>query len=327
MNDNLIRKTEKIDIILDTDTYNEMDDQFAVLWALAASDQLTVRALTAAPFLNSRSVSPADGMEKSYQELIRIAGLVDREADGLIFRGAPCYLPDCCTPVVTPAAERIVELARTARRNGTRLKILGIAALTNIASALLIAPEIADTVDVIWLGGQPYEWPVQDEFNFRQNVAAVRVVFESGALEAHIPCIHGAETLITTLPELEERCFSQSRVGLYLKELAGQFMSRTSSRIIWDISTVAYLCVPEAFWLEDATLPVLGNDGRWIAGSDSGRRTRLVRRIERDLVFDRLFERIQGLSDSSAPDPRRLSVLRGSACGGEKVYEQIPAIG
>lgn len=306
MYSNSIRKMEKIDIILDTDTYNEMDDQFAVLWALAASDQLVVRALTAAPFLNNRSVSPADGMEKSFQELLRISGLLDRDPAGLIYRGAPCYLPDCCTPVVTPAAERIVEIAREARQNGSRLKILGIAALTNIASALLIAPEIADSIDVIWLGGQPYDWPAQDEFNFRQDVAAVRVVFESGALMAHIPCIHGAETLITTLPELEERCFISGRIGNYLRELAESFMCRGSSRIIWDISTVAYLCVPEAFEKEMITLPHLGEDGRWVIGSDSGRRAWLVRHIARDPVFDQLFERLRSLN--CAAGGKRLAV-------------------
>ncbi len=327
MNDNADRKMEKIDIILDTDTYNEMDDQFAVLWALAASGQLSVRALTAAPFFNDRSVSPADGMEKSYQELVRIAGLVDRESAGLIYRGAPGYLPDCRTPVISPAAERIVELAREAGRCGRRLKILGIAALTNVASALLIAPEIAEVVEVIWLGGQPYDWPTQDEFNFRQDVAAVRVVFESGALLAHIPCIHGAETLITTLPELEERCFLPGRVGNYLRNLAGQFMRRGGSRIIWDISTVAYLCVPEAFVLDVVALPCLGADGRWIAGSDSGRRARFVRHIERDPVFDRLFDRLQELSDSSSPGLHRLAAPRGVFGDGESGYRQVPAIG
>ena len=54
-------------IILDTDTYNEIDDQFALAWAVL-SDKIDLLSVNAAPFLNNRSTSPADGMEKSYNE-------------------------------------------------------------------------------------------------------------------------------------------------------------------------------------------------------------------------------------------------------------------
>ena len=144
-NDNWRFGAEKNDIVLDTDTYNEMDDQFAVLWALLSPERLNVRALTAAPFLNEQSASPADGMEKSFLELERIVELSGRNPQGLVWRGSAAYPPDRRTPVLSPAAFRIAELAREARRNGTRLKILAIAALTNVASALLLAPDIAES--------------------------------------------------------------------------------------------------------------------------------------------------------------------------------------
>jgi len=56
----------KIDVVLDTDTYNEVDDQFALSYMLKSDDKLNVKALFAAPFFNSNSTSPADGMIKSY---------------------------------------------------------------------------------------------------------------------------------------------------------------------------------------------------------------------------------------------------------------------
>ena len=39
----------KVRMVLDTDTYNEVDDQFAVAHALLSPDQMTVEALYAAP--------------------------------------------------------------------------------------------------------------------------------------------------------------------------------------------------------------------------------------------------------------------------------------
>ena len=69
---------KKKNLILDTDTYNEIDDQFAVTYAMVADD-INILALTAAPFHNHRSSGPADGMEKSYHELIKIRDLNDPE--------------------------------------------------------------------------------------------------------------------------------------------------------------------------------------------------------------------------------------------------------
>ena len=55
-------------IVLDTDTCNEIDDQFALVYALI-SPELHVEAVHAAPFLNNRSTSPEEGMEKSFEEI------------------------------------------------------------------------------------------------------------------------------------------------------------------------------------------------------------------------------------------------------------------
>ena len=155
---------------------------------------------------------------------------------------------------------------------------------------------VADAGEYLKLKAELPAGTLSYEFNFRQDIAAVRVVFESGALEAHIPCIHGAETLITTLPELEERCFFPGRVGNYLRALAGQFMHRKSSRIIWDISTVGIFAAPEAFTSELSPILKLGDDGRW--RREPGRPLcRYVSRINRDPVFRALFGKLAAAAD------------------------------
>ena len=55
-------------MVLDTDTYNEIDDQFALVYALI-SPELDVKAVYAAPFTNSRSSGPGDGMKKVMKKL------------------------------------------------------------------------------------------------------------------------------------------------------------------------------------------------------------------------------------------------------------------
>ncbi|MHC4542171.1 MAG: hypothetical protein ACYS74_20695 [Planctomycetota bacterium] len=80
-------------MVLDTDTANEIDDQFAVVYSLI-SPELDVQAVYAAPFKNSRSSGPADGMEKSYEEILRILSRLDKSPDGFAFKGSSSYLTD-----------------------------------------------------------------------------------------------------------------------------------------------------------------------------------------------------------------------------------------
>ena len=72
-----------VDMVLDTDTYNEVDDQFALSYSLLSPDLVNLQAVYAAPFLNSRSTSPEDGMVKSYGEIVRLLGKVGVSPDGL----------------------------------------------------------------------------------------------------------------------------------------------------------------------------------------------------------------------------------------------------
>ena len=80
--------TGPVRMVLDTDTYNEIDDQFAVVYALRSPEKLTVEALYAAPFTNDRSTGPGDGMEKSYDEIVRLLDRLHLSADGFVYRGS-----------------------------------------------------------------------------------------------------------------------------------------------------------------------------------------------------------------------------------------------
>ena len=54
-----------VDVVLDTDAFNEIDDQFAIAYLLRSEDKLDTKAIYAAPFLNSKVSSAAEGMEKN----------------------------------------------------------------------------------------------------------------------------------------------------------------------------------------------------------------------------------------------------------------------
>ena len=69
-------------LVLDTDTYNEIDDQFALTYALLSPERIRLEAVYAAPFQNGLASSPAQGMSRSYDEIVRLLALLGRSPEG-----------------------------------------------------------------------------------------------------------------------------------------------------------------------------------------------------------------------------------------------------
>ena len=108
----LRKPTGHVDVVLDTDTYNEIDDQFALAFLVKSPEKLRLRAVNAAPFFNTKSSGPGDGMEKSYAEIMKILTLMHREdLKGIVKKGSTAYLPSETEPVDSPAARELAELA------------------------------------------------------------------------------------------------------------------------------------------------------------------------------------------------------------------------
>lgn len=167
----------RVSAVLDTDPFNEVDDQFALAYILRSPERIDLQAIYAAPFHNEKVASAAEGMERSYQETHRILALMGREGDcgQMVYRGSDRFLADEETPVDSSAARDLVARAM-ARPDGDPLYVIAIGAITNVASALLIEPAIARKVVVLWLGGHALEWFNTKEFNMLQDVAAARVL-------------------------------------------------------------------------------------------------------------------------------------------------------
>ena len=82
-----------VDVVIDTDTFNEVDDQFALAYLLRNPDRLRLQAIYAAPFLNEKADTPRDGMEKSYQEILKLLELSGTsEYQKRVYKGAEHFL-------------------------------------------------------------------------------------------------------------------------------------------------------------------------------------------------------------------------------------------
>ena len=288
----------KIDVVIDTDTYNEVDDQYALSYLIKSDEKLKLKAIYAAPFFNSKSSGPEDGMEKSYEEIMRVLTLLGREDyKGIVYKGSARYLPDETSPVRSAAAEDLAERAMRYTPENP-LYIIAIGAITNIASAFLLNPKILDRVVLIWLGGHSYDWHDNKEFNLRQDVAAARVVFGSGAAMVQLPCMGVVSALRTTGPELEFWLRGKNKLCDYLLDFTEREEESSGagicwSRAIWDVSAVAWLLDEKGEILFDRFehSPIPQYDDHY--SFDKRRHfIRYVYFVDRDKIFQDLFRKL-----------------------------------
>ena len=216
---NLLPPEGNVDVVLDTDTYNEVDDQFAIAYMLN-SPELNPVAIYAAPFFNDKSTGPEDGMEKSYDEIFHILKLAGRtDMNDKVYKGAREYLKDEKTPVVSPAAEHLCKTAMNYSPEKP-LYVVGIAAITNIASALLMKPEIKKNIVVVWLGGHAWHFNDVYEFNMKQDIAAARVVMGSGVPFVQLPCEGCVSEFKISKPEILHWLSGKNPLADYLGDYA-----------------------------------------------------------------------------------------------------------
>lgn len=287
-----------VDVILDTDAFNEIDDQYAIAYLLNSGEKLHIRGFCAAPFYNHHSTSPADGMERSFAEIQKLLKLAGREAlCKLVFPGSREYLPDENTPVESEAARFLADCAGSYSPEQP-LYIVSIGAITNVASALLMNPQMKEKTVVIWLGGDAHHCRDNREFNLFQDVAAARVVFGCGVPLVQLPCCGVVDHFLTTEYELRHWLSGKNPLCDYLLQhsidevgdLAG---AHPWSRVIWDVTAVAWLLNEKDrfFSSELRHSPIPEYDGHW-AFDNRRHLMRYVTAVNRDALFEDLFRKI-----------------------------------
>ena len=279
---------EKVNVILDTDTYNECDDQFAVAYLLKSQDQFNIEAITIAPYRHDNSISIEEGQEKSYREVLKICDWLDSSIKDRVYKGSIDYFEEEYNET-NEAVEKIIEIAR----KNDKTYLLAIGAITNIALAIHKAPDIVNKIEIIWLGGHSPFCGNNDEFNFRQDVQAVKEVFSSSTKLTIIPAIGVASNLRISIYELEHYLKGKSALCDYLCARFyndGQHGLQTR-RPIWDISAVAYLINKD--WFEDRVIdcPEIKKDLSYVF-TKNDRKVNFVTYLDSDKIYKDLFNKL-----------------------------------
>lgn len=309
-------------LVIDTDAANEIDDQFALTWALLSPDRLQIEGAYAAPFSFAHrraqlAHAPADaapfnapdvGMWRSHEEILRVFGKLGGSVHPPVLAGSEAYLPAIDRPLLSPAAEHLVELARS-YSDGTPLYVLVLGCPTNIASALLLEPDIARNIVVVWTSGYPSSAPqVNESFNLEQDLHASRVLLASGAPLVYLPGFHVGAQLRLSLAEMERYVRGCGAIGDYLHHLFTHNplwsildfdRSGPYSWVIWDVICVAWLLDPAWVASELVATPDLREDRRWQTAP--GRPPmREAYAVDRDAIFNDFFRKLAWHRDRTA---------------------------
>ena len=337
-------------LLIDTDAANEIDDQYALAWALLSPEKINVEAVTAEPFsfahhqkdlietemsmglstnesldrkvfssspgwiqdwvqrLHDKGlrandvhfVGPSEGMELSYQEILTIYKKLDIAHSGKVFRGSETYLNSLDKPIKTEASEVIIDLAKSG--NGP-LHIAALGCVTNIASALIMAPEIIKDIVVIWTSSFPSLSPHcnRPSLNLVQDVIASQLIFDSGVPHVYLPGYQVGTQLKISLPEMELFVKGKGEIGDYLyylythNPLHERFATTDTERrtwVIWDIINIAWLLNPNWVHTFLTSSPILNDELYW--EKDENRHLMLEGyELQRDEIFLNFYDTLK----------------------------------
>lgn len=248
--------------------------------------------------------TPGEGMQRSFDEIVCVFDLLRLPHAGRVLRGSDRYLADAHTPIESDAVHHLIAAARATPADADPLYVVAIGAVTNVASALIEAPDIAERIVVVWTSGYPSHAPhINFSFNLEQDLTASRVLFDSGVPLAYLPGFHVGAQLRLSLPEVERHVQPRGAIGAYLHrlythnplaDLAGIDDVRAPgfSWVMWDLINFAWLLNPDWVPSELVPTPGLDDERRWVARPGAPW-MREAHAVARDAIFRDFFETLR----------------------------------
>ena len=282
-------ENSKINVILDTDTYNECDDQFALSYLIKSQNKFNIEAITVAPYSHkTKNVSVSDGQTLSYNEILKICNWLNFDTNNKVFKGSIDYIQNGYNEN-NDAVNKIIDVAL----KKDKTYILAIGAITNIALALKKEPKIIDRLEIIWLGGNEIGYKNNLEYNFRQDIEAVKILFNSKVKLTILPCKNVVSELRIDINTLRNNLNNKSQLCNYLIDrfYDDGYHGIKESRVIWDISVIAYMINKNWFDSKKISCPNINSDGSYELTENQHSIT-FVTELDKDKIYSDLFNKL-----------------------------------
>ena len=276
--------TERIRLIIDSDAKNEIDDQYAIALAILSPERFDIEGFVGANFDNDRG--GPEGIQKSVDEINTVLEKAGMSGKWPVLPGShPMRYQH--EPSESPGVDFIVQKAMEASPERP-LWIVGLGSATDIASAYLKEPEIADRIVVFWHFRT--RWPEKCyNFNVIGDVRAARLVFHS---PLSFVLFDTGTYLRAPMEDTERFVRPYGPLGEYLhdyRKTNPRWM--TEEKGFFDLGDIASLVDPSLACWEQTDCPEVGWD---LSYSFTGRLGRILRCYHIDCrgTFDLLYRKL-----------------------------------
>jgi purine nucleosidase len=250
-------------VVLDCDTANEIDDQFAIAHALGVpGETLDVRGVVSVHNTTAHGPGSRDMYQEEAERVVALCG-----SDVPCIAGAERPMESRENLVPSAGLEFLVEEARLGP-----LTIIATGPATDAASLLLAAPETLDNVRIVWLGGFGDEvyygnWANRmGELNGKADIQAWRALFEGTVDLLHVPTWPAPAKLLVDPASFAQQLRELDRpIASYLAEIlelwSKEYETLETRKELWDLACVAAVADPGSVTAVPQALPTLDAAG------------------------------------------------------------------
>lgn len=300
-------------VIMDNDFSGDPDGLFA-LAQLLLSPSVEVRAIIGSHLRAGdgfdRSTNQAENAAKKASEL---RALIQPNSNVPVIAGSNVAMLNDSTPVKSAAVNFIIN---EASRTDTKLPLFIVcgAGLTEVASALLTAPKIADKFTLIWIGGLEYPdlaFPPPHyskiEYNTNIDIAAVKAVFNRSSVPIWQVPRNAYRQAIFPYSQLVLQVKPKGKVGSYLCTQLETLMEAAHDwkfdlgevYILGDSPLVLLTALQSSFEADPSSCeyviklaPIINDEGGYDFNS-KGRNIRVYTRLDVQLMFNDFLAKLE----------------------------------
>lgn len=250
---------QKQKVWLDSDTGNEMDDLYAIV-RLLKEESIEVVGLSSAHFNNpdllvfekwnaydTKTLRTLEDSQRLNEEILAAMGLTKiphpKGADRQIGRAWGGQ-----ESRDSPAAQAIISVAKSLPQD-EKLDILTLGALTNIASAIILAPEILPKIRVFALGAKynlsTRAWS-KNEFNIRNDLNAFDYLLDLNGFDFTVMPLETAFPLQYDRDDTYARLNEKIPVERILENRWKEQNPQDKTRVMWDLALVQAYLLPQS---------------------------------------------------------------------------------
>jgi purine nucleosidase len=302
-------------VIVDNDFAGDPDDLFQLAHHLL-SPSVEVRVVISSRFsVGGPSATNPGSAALGCTRVRELFAVMSLDAEQLITEGSDDPLTNRTEPIQSPGALAIV--AEAMRDVDTPLFFAGGGSLTELASAYLIEPRIADRLTAVWIGGPEYPglaFPPssgEPEFNLNLDPIAAQVVFNDSALTIwQVPRNVYGQCLISDI-ELYDRVRPAGALGTHLWDEALRFKrqlnflgaDRSETYALGDsplvlLTALQSMFAPDTSSSEHQLLPAptFSSEAQMLQSSGHRRLIRVYTRVDTRLMIEDMIGKFNSLA-------------------------------